>query len=227
MVDHVSATRTSNSAARPSSCRSLGSVRVRQRRTVSVPAAGVLAHDRSPGRVNVDQQPAPVGLARAWVIGPRSVRAVGMQVSTAAGSGSLGGRPRSRPDRIRADNANSSRAVHGHLRWRGITATIPNGLTSRPPESKRGRTCGRPPAFDRKAYKRRNIVDCCVNWLTHYRVIAPGTDKDRRVLSSRDRPRRTRQPSPTTTPPKSAARAGTPPSRRLHELGIDPPTCNP
>ncbi len=35
------------------------------------------------------------------------------------------GRPRTRPDRVRADKAYSSRAIRAHLRRRGIAATIP------------------------------------------------------------------------------------------------------
>ncbi|WP_435869154.1 transposase [Actinomadura coerulea] len=36
-----------------------------------------------------------------------------------------GGRPRTRPERVRADKAYSSRAIRTHLRRRGIAATIP------------------------------------------------------------------------------------------------------
>jgi hypothetical protein len=37
-----------------------------------------------------------------------------------------GGRPRTRPDRVLADKAYTSRANRGHLRRHGIKATIPS-----------------------------------------------------------------------------------------------------
>jgi hypothetical protein len=38
------------------------------------------------------------------------------------------GRPRTRPDRVRADKAYSSRAIRAHLRRRGIGCTIPESM---------------------------------------------------------------------------------------------------
>lgn len=50
------------------------------------------------------------------------------------------GRPRTRPDRVLADKAYSSKAIRAHLRARGITSVIPEELiTSR---GSSGSTCG-------------------------------------------------------------------------------------
>ncbi|MFD4139137.1 hypothetical protein [Streptomyces sp. NPDC058572] len=40
-----------------------------------------------------------------------------------------------------------------------------------------GSHSGRPPAFDREAYKRRNTVERCVNQLKRWRGLASGYDK--------------------------------------------------
>jgi hypothetical protein len=52
------------------------------------------------------------------------------------------GRPRTRPDRVRADKAYSSRAIRAHLRHRGISCTVPQ--TQRPgPQPQAARPPGR------------------------------------------------------------------------------------
>jgi len=78
------------------------------------------------------------------------------------------GRPRTRPGRILGDKAYSSRAIRGHLRRRGITATIPEPADQKANRTRRGRRGGRPPAFDAERYKQRNTVEtskpqCCHN----------------------------------------------------------------
>ena len=45
------------------------------------------------------------------------------------------------------------------------------------PTAPRGRAGGRPPAFDRVAYRRRNVVERCFNRLKQYRAIATRYDK--------------------------------------------------
>ncbi|MDQ0808379.1 transposase [Streptomyces sp. B3I7] len=42
---------------------------------------------------------------------------------------------------------------------------------------KRGRSGGRPPGFDREAYKRRNTVERCINKLKQWRGLATRYDK--------------------------------------------------
>lgn len=87
------------------------------------------------------------------------------------------GRPRTRPARVLADKAYSSRAIRSHLRRRGITATIPEPADQRHNRLRRGRRGGRPPAFDTEAYKRRNTVERAINKLKAFRAVATRYDK--------------------------------------------------
>ena len=86
------------------------------------------------------------------------------------------GRPRRRPDEVQADKAYSSRAIRGHLRRRGIKATIPLKADQLPGRRRRG-TRGRLPAFDAQAYKQRNVVVRAVNKLRNTRAVATRYDK--------------------------------------------------
>ncbi|MFK4150293.1 hypothetical protein ACI2LW_33415, partial [Streptomyces sp. NPDC004065] len=43
--------------------------------------------------------------------------------------------------------------------------------------TRRGRSGGRPPAFDREAYKRRNTVERCISKLKQWRGLATRYDK--------------------------------------------------
>jgi transposase len=72
-----------------------------------------------------------------------------------------GGRPRTRPDRVLADKAYSSRANRAELRRRGITATIPIKTDQAANRRKKGSAGGRPPTFDPEIYKRRHAVETC------------------------------------------------------------------
>ncbi|MEM1356203.1 MAG: transposase, partial [Planctomycetota bacterium] len=36
---------------------------------------------------------------------------------------------------------------------------------------------GRPPTFDREAYRRRNVIERCIGWLKHARRIATRYEK--------------------------------------------------
>ncbi|WP_435805385.1 IS5 family transposase [Streptomyces hirsutus] len=87
------------------------------------------------------------------------------------------GRPRTRPDVVLADKAYSSRAIREHLRKRGIRAVIPVSTDQRGHRLRRGIRGGRPPAFDRDAYKQRNTVERCINRLKHWRGIATRYEK--------------------------------------------------
>lgn len=69
------------------------------------------------------------------------------------------GRPRTRPDLVRADKAYSSRAIRGHLRERGIRAAIPEPSDQQGHRQRRGSRGGRPPAFDAMTYKGRNVIE--------------------------------------------------------------------
>jgi transposase len=90
------------------------------------------------------------------------------------------GRPRKRPDRLIADRGYSHDSCRKLLRKRGIRYTIPERT-----DQKERRTCrgGRSPSFDAQLYKRRNVVERCVNKLKHWRGIA--TRYEKRALNYR------------------------------------------
>ncbi len=87
------------------------------------------------------------------------------------------GRPRTTPDVVLADKAYSSRAIRSRLRRRGIRAVIPQPSDQAANRRRRGRLGGRPPAFDREAYKQRNTVERCINRLKQWRGLATRYDK--------------------------------------------------
>ncbi|MFI2415747.1 IS5 family transposase [Streptomyces sp. NPDC018947] len=87
------------------------------------------------------------------------------------------GRPRCRPDQVIADKAYSSCGFRAYLRKRGIVHTIPEKTDQQRPRHNRGRQGGRPPAFDRHLYRRRNVVERCFNRLKGFRGIATRYEK--------------------------------------------------
>jgi transposase len=87
------------------------------------------------------------------------------------------GRPRTRPARVLADKAYSSRAIRSHLRSRGIRATIPEPADQARNRARRGSKGGRPPAFDADAYKERNTVERAFCKLRQHRAVATRYDK--------------------------------------------------
>lgn len=87
------------------------------------------------------------------------------------------GRPRTRPEVVLADKAYSSRAIRHHLRRRHIRAVIPSPADQLAKRRRRGSRGGRPPAFDRQAYKQRNTVERCINRLKQWRGLATRYDK--------------------------------------------------
>ncbi|RJL31897.1 IS5 family transposase [Bailinhaonella thermotolerans] len=87
------------------------------------------------------------------------------------------GRPRTRPQRVIADKAYSSAAIRGYLRRRHIAATIPERADQVANRARRGSGGGRPPAFDPAVYRRRNVIERCINRLKQFKGIATRYDK--------------------------------------------------
>ena len=79
------------------------------------------------------------------------------------------GRPRRGPEHLIADRGYSYPSCRLLLRRRSIAHTIPEQRYQR--ERRQGRL-GRPPAFDGVTYRRRNVVERCVNRLKQWRAVA-------------------------------------------------------
>lgn len=87
------------------------------------------------------------------------------------------GRPRTRPDAVIGDKAYSSRAIRAELRSRGVKVVIPQPSDQIAHRKKRGSAGGRPPAFDPKVYKGRNVIERSFNDHKQWRGIATRYDK--------------------------------------------------
>ncbi len=76
------------------------------------------------------------------------------------------GRPRIRPDRVAGDKGYSSPTVRRYLKERRIGTVIPTKSDEAPD-----------PAFDRAAYRERNVVERLINRLKQWRRIATRYEK--------------------------------------------------
>lgn len=81
------------------------------------------------------------------------------------------GRPRCRPVRLAGDKGYSYDRIRKWLREHHIKAVIPQR------KDQRERQQGRPLKFDGEAYRRRNVVERCINWLKECRCLATRYEK--------------------------------------------------
>ena len=87
------------------------------------------------------------------------------------------GRPRKRPGRLVADKGYSYRKCRRALRRRGIRHVIPERRDQRAQRAAQGARGGRPPGFDRAAYRRRNAIERGINRLKQFRGLATRYEK--------------------------------------------------
>jgi transposase len=84
------------------------------------------------------------------------------------------GRPRQRPDAVAGDKAYSFPRLRRWLRAHHVKAVIPERRDQR---DRRARRPGRPPHFNRAAYRQRNVIERAVGWLKERRRLATRYEK--------------------------------------------------
>ena len=82
------------------------------------------------------------------------------------------GRPRVTPQAVLADKAYSHPSTRAALGARRIRFTSPERSDQVARRKAKGSAGGRPPAFDREEYKRRNLVERCFNRYKQFRDLA-------------------------------------------------------
>jgi transposase len=114
------------------------------------------------------------------------------------------GRPRTRPGTVMADKAYSSKGNRAWLRSRGVHAVIPERADEQRNRTGRGSLGGRPPAFDKTAYRDRNTVERGINKLKQTGPWPPATTNAT-----------TSGAAPSTSPPSGSGSAA--PSNDLRD----------
>lgn len=84
---------------------------------------------------------------------------------------------RSHPDVVLADKAYSHPSTRKALRQRRIRACIPERSDQIEYRRSKGSAGGRPPAFDKDLYRRRNVVERAFNKIKEWRGIGTRYDK--------------------------------------------------
>lgn len=87
------------------------------------------------------------------------------------------GAARTRPERAMVDKAYSSKAIRKYLRDRGIQCVIPEKEDQKANRNRKRPAGGRPVSYDKKAYKRRHVVECSFNSPKQWRSLATRYDK--------------------------------------------------
>lgn len=82
------------------------------------------------------------------------------------------GWPRRKPDLLLADKGYAHDSTRRRLRRRGIRHAIPERADTINRRAAKGSRGGRPPVFDKQAYKQRNVVERCFNRLKQWRDLA-------------------------------------------------------
>lgn len=88
-----------------------------------------------------------------------------------------GGAARTRPAAVLADKAYATGVNRDYLRGRRIGAVIPEKTTEIASRKRKGSLGGRPPVFDAKKYKGRNVVERAFNLMKQWRGLATRYDK--------------------------------------------------
>ena len=84
------------------------------------------------------------------------------------------GRSRNRPEKLVTDKGYDAKKIRRYLRKRGITPIIPQRQL-RPGARRRQR--GPKPGFDKKLYRKRNIIERMIGWLKNCRRLATRFEK--------------------------------------------------
>jgi len=82
------------------------------------------------------------------------------------------GRPRTRPLAVVADKAYAHPSTRAAMRRRKVRFVSPEKVDQIRHRLAKGSRGGRPPAFDEKLYRERNVIDRCFNRLQQFRDLA-------------------------------------------------------